>query len=289
MRIGGEAFEELLLQTTNGRTLDLTLQPMSNGGAVVLFEDVTERKITQARINELARFDSLTGLPNRTEFHERAEDILSSASSSSCAMMFIDLDQFKQVNDTLGHAVGDKLLRAVAERLLTTTSLTDLVARFGGDEFVVLLRPATDRGYVAGIARAIIEDLSKPYQIADHQIGIGASIGIAIVSENCVDIGSLLRNADMALYQAKAEGRNTWRFFEAELEIKAQSRRNLEFDLRRAFDKNEFELHFQPIYRVEEVLQLRSPHPLEPSDAGKGAPGGIHAGSGRNGTDTPNG
>jgi predicted signal transduction protein with EAL and GGDEF domain len=184
---------------------------------------------------------------------------------------------------------GDKLLRAVAERLLTTTSLTDLVARFGGDEFVVLLRPATDRGYVAGIARAIIEDLSKPYQIADHQIGIGASIGIAIVSENCVDIGSLLRNADMALYQAKAEGRNTWRFFEAELEIKAQSRRNLEFDLRRAFDKNEFELHFQPIYRVEEVLQLRSPHPLEPSDAGKGAPGGIHAGSGRNGTDTPNG
>jgi diguanylate cyclase (GGDEF)-like protein len=250
LRIGGEAFEELLLQTTNGRTLDLTLQPMSNGGAVVLFEDVTERKITQARINELARFDSLTGLPNRTEFHERAEDILSSAPSSSCAMMFVDLDQFKQVNDTLGHAVGDKLLRAVAERLLTTTSLTDLVARFGGDEFVVLLRPATDRGYVAGIARAIIEDLSKPYQIGDHQIGIGASIGIAIVSENCVDIGSLLRNADMALYQAKAEGRNTWRFFEAELEIKAQSRRNLEFDLRRAFAKNEFELHFQPIYNL---------------------------------------
>jgi len=250
LRIGGEAFEELLLQTTNGRTLDLTLQPMSNGGAVVLFEDVTERKITQARINELARFDSLTGLPNRTEFHERAEDILSSAPSSSCAMMFVDLDQFKQVNDTLGHAVGDKLLRAVAERLLTTTSLTDLVARFGGDEFVVLLRPATDRGYVAGIARAIIEDLSKPYQIGDHQIGIGASIGIAIVSENCVDIGSLLRNADMALYQAKAEGRNIWRFFEAELEIKAQSRRNLEFDLRRAFDKNEFELHFQPIYNL---------------------------------------
>jgi predicted signal transduction protein with EAL and GGDEF domain len=147
--------------------------------------------------------------------------------------------------------VGDKLLRAVAERLLTTTYLTDLVARFGGDEFVVLLRPAADRGYVAAIARAIIEELSKPYQIGDHQIGIGASIGIATVSENCGDIGSLLRNADMALYQAKAEGRNTWRFFEAELEIKAQSRRNLEFDLRRAFDKNEFELHFQPIYNLE--------------------------------------
>ena len=112
LRIGGETFEELLLQTTNGRTLDLTLQPMANGGAVVLFEDVTERKITQARINELARFDSLTGLPNRTEFHERAEDILSSAPRAlSCAMMFVDLDQFKQVNDTLGHAVGDRLLR----------------------------------------------------------------------------------------------------------------------------------------------------------------------------------
>jgi diguanylate cyclase (GGDEF)-like protein len=260
LRIGGETFEELVLQTTNGRMLDLTLQPMANGGAVVLFEDVTERKITQARINELARFDSLTGLPNRTEFHERAESLLISTDVSgtsvatapdlSCAMMFVDLDQFKQVNDTLGHSVGDKLLRAVAERLLVTTSTADLVARFGGDEFVVLLRAATDRGHVAETARAIIEELSKPYQIGDHQIGVGASIGIATVSENCADIGSLLRNADMALYQAKAEGRNTWRFFEAELEIKAQSRRNLEFDLRRAFERGEFELYFQPIYNL---------------------------------------
>jgi predicted signal transduction protein with EAL and GGDEF domain len=130
------------------------------------------------------------------------------------------------------------------------TSSADLVARFGGDEFVVLLRAVSDRGHVAGIARAIIEQLSKPYQIGAHQIGIGASIGIAIASENCLDIGSLLRNADMALYQAKAEGRNTWRFFEAELEIKAQSRRNLELDLRRALGENEFELHFQPIYNL---------------------------------------
>jgi diguanylate cyclase (GGDEF)-like protein len=251
LRTGGEAFEELLLQTTNGRRLSLTLQPMSNGGAVVLFEDVTERKVAQARINELARFDPLTGLPNRTEFHERAECQLSSmAPSASRAMMFVDLDQFKQVNDTLGHSVGDKLLRAVAERMLSMTSSADLVARFGGDEFVVLLRAVSDRGHVAGIARAIIEQLSKPYQIGAHQIGIGASIGIAIASENCLDIGSLLRNADMALYQAKAEGRNTWRFFEAELEIKAQSRRNLELDLRRALGENEFELHFQPIYNL---------------------------------------
>jgi diguanylate cyclase (GGDEF)-like protein len=260
LRIGGEAFEELILPTTNGRILNLTLQPMPNGGGVVLFEDVTERKTTQARINELARFDSLTGLPNRTEFHERAESLLISAAAPgtsvstapdlSSAMMFVDLDQFKQVNDTLGHSVGDKLLRAVAERLVLATSAADLVARFGGDEFVVLLRAAKDRGHVAATARAIIDVLSKPYQIGDHQIGIGASIGIATVSQDCVDIGSLLRNADMALYQAKAEGRNTWRFFEAELEIKAQSRRNLEFDLRRAFDRGEFELHFQPIYNL---------------------------------------
>jgi diguanylate cyclase (GGDEF)-like protein len=260
LRIGGEAFEELILPTTNGRILNLTLQPMPNGGGVVLFEDVTERKTTQARINELARFDSLTGLPNRTEFHERAESLLISAAAPgtsvstapdlSSAMMFVDLDQFKQVNDTLGHSVGDKLLRAVAERLVLATSAADLVARFGGDEFVVLLRAAKDRGHVAATARAIIDVLSKPYQIGDHQIGIGASIGIATVSQDCVDIGSLLRNADMALYQAKAEGRNTWRFFEAELEIKAQSRRNLEFDLRRGFDRGEFELHFQPIYNL---------------------------------------
>jgi diguanylate cyclase (GGDEF)-like protein len=251
-RTTGKAFEELLLHTTNGRTLNLTLQPMANGGAVVLFEDVTERKITQARINELARFDPLTGLPNRTEFRELAEGVLAStAPSSPCAVMFVDIDHFKQVNDTLGHAVGDKLLGAVAERLLFATSQGDLVARFGGDEFVVLLKDVTDRAYVAGVARGIIEKLSNPYQIGDHLIGSGASIGIALASPDCGDIGSLLRNADMALYQSKAEGRGTWRFFEAEMEVKAQSRRNLEFDLRRALENDEFELHFQPIYNLE--------------------------------------
>jgi diguanylate cyclase (GGDEF)-like protein len=252
IRSTGKAFEELLLHTTNGRTLNLTLQPMANGGAVVLFEDVTERKITQARINELARFDPLTGLPNRTEFRELAEGVLGSMPPSlPCAVMFVDLDHFKQVNDTLGHAVGDKLLGAVAERLLFATSQGDLVARFGGDEFVVLLKDVTDRAYVAGVARGIIEKLSNPYQIGDHLIGSGASIGIALASPDCADIGSLLRNADMALYQSKAEGRGTWRFFELEMEVKAQSRRNLEFDLRRALDNDEFELYFQPIYNLE--------------------------------------
>ncbi len=252
LRMAGEAMEELQLETTNGRMLSLTLQPMGNGGAVVLFEDVTERRIAQARINELARFDPLTGLPNRTEFHGRAESMLAATlPTSHCALLFVDLDQFKQVNDTLGHAVGDQLLCAVAERLLGATSPIDLVARFGGDEFVVLSKMMTDRNALAGLSLTVIDALSKPYEIGDHNIGIGASVGIAIASDTGVDISSLLRNADMALYQAKAEGRNTWRFFEPIMEVKAQSRRNLEFDLRLAFDRDEFELHFQPIYNLE--------------------------------------
>jgi diguanylate cyclase (GGDEF)-like protein len=250
LRDGG-SIDELLLHTKAERTLDLTLQPMSNGGAVLLFEDVTERMITQARLNELARFDPLTGLPNRTEFHERAENaILEKHSGFECAIMFIDLDQFKQVNDTLGHAVGDRLLRSVADRLTATMPSSDIIARFGGDEFVAFHRCPAGDAEIASLARRLIEEISHPYEIGDHQIAIGASIGIA-TAKDVIDLESLQRNADLALYQAKVEGRNTWRFFEAELEIKAQSRRNLELDLRSAFEKNEFELHFQPIYNIK--------------------------------------
>ncbi len=250
LRTGG-SIDELLLQTKAERTLDLTLQPMSNGGAVLLFEDVTERKITQARLNELARFDPLTGLPNRTEFRERAESaLLERQTSVECAIMFIDLDQFKQVNDTLGHGVGDRLLRAVADRLTATMPVSDIVARFGGDEFVAFHRCPGGDAEIASLARRLIEEISNPYEIGDHQITVGASIGIATAKDS-IDLESLQRNADLALYQAKVEGRNTWRFFEAELEIKAQARRNLELDLRSAFDRNEFELYFQPIYNIK--------------------------------------
>jgi diguanylate cyclase (GGDEF)-like protein len=247
----GAGMDELLLRTKSGRTLELTLQPMANGGAVLLFEDVTERKATQARLNELARFDPLTGLPNRTEFRERAEMvILERHLNSQLAIMFIDLDQFKQVNDTLGHGVGDRLLRAVADRLTVIMPQSDIVARFGGDEFVALHWGPEDDNEIAGLARRLIEGVSKPYQVGDHRIAIGVSIGIATAKVS-TDLESLQRNADLALYQAKMEGRNTWRFFEAELEIRAQARRNLELDLHAAFDKKEFELYFQPIYNIK--------------------------------------
>ena len=180
-RMKGGSFEELLFELTNGRVLSLTLQPMENGGAVVLFDDVTERNIAQARINELARFDPLTGLPNRFEFHDCASQFLvTKTEKSELAMLFVDLDQFKQVNDTLGHAVGDQLLGAVANRLRARANSTDLIARLGGDEFVVLLTSAKDHDAAAKIASAIIEELSKPYEIDGNHIILGASIGIAM-------------------------------------------------------------------------------------------------------------
>jgi diguanylate cyclase (GGDEF)-like protein len=182
--------------------------------------------------------------------------------------MFIDLDNFKQVNDTLGHPVGDLLLRAVAERLKDEFNERDLVGRFGGDEFVVLMPAGGSLSGLEATSRSMIEKLSQPYQIGDHQIAIGASVGVAIAGPECNNVDALLRNADLALYKAKAEGRNTFRFFESELEANAQSRRNLEFDLRRALERNEFELYFQPIFSLSkegfygcEAL-LRWKHPV---------------------------
>jgi diguanylate cyclase (GGDEF)-like protein len=239
------------LKTPAGRVINISMQQMNEGGAVVLFEDVTERSIAQERIHELAHYDPLTGLPNRMEFREKASSVLSNqASPPFTAIMFLDLDQFKQVNDTLGHALGDQLLIAVAGRLRNRISTHDLVGRLGGDEFVILLNQVESRDEVADAARAIIHDLSEPYELGRYHVVVGASIGIAMSSETDGDIESLLRRADMALYQAKADGRGTWRFFEHVMELNALTRRNLEFDLRHALDNDELELHFQPIYNL---------------------------------------
>jgi diguanylate cyclase (GGDEF)-like protein len=198
----------------------------------------------------LARFDSLTSLPNRVVLRLEIERALSECRPGKlCAIHFIDLDQFKQVNDTLGHSLGDRLLEAVAERLRSAVREVGVIARFGGDEFVVLQAPITSLDQAESLAKRILTGLGGTYDLDGHKVVATASIGIAI-SENKIDPDQFLRNADLALYRAKSEGRGTWRSFEPSMEARAQARRTLELDLLHALETEAFELHYQPIFSL---------------------------------------
>jgi len=237
---------------SRGRSLSWTVQPMAGGGAVVLLEDVTERRNAEARISHLARYDELTALPNRVNFRDEIERLLRVPQDSGqlSALLFIDLDQFKQVNDTLGHPCGDQLLCAVANRLREMLRPEDFVARFGGDEFVVFQQNIRSSDDAATLARRIVDQLSERYKIDNHLVEIGASVGIAMTSPG-VSADTLLKNADMALYRAKADGRGTFCFFRDELAQTVESRRILELDLRKALANEEFELFFQPLVNLK--------------------------------------
>jgi diguanylate cyclase (GGDEF)-like protein len=265
-RLSGVDDAAFSVDMLDGRTLEFTVQPMENGGMVVLVEDVTERKIAEAKINHLARFDPLTGLPNRNILRDHMERALAEwRPDNMCAVHFVDLDQFKQVNDTLGHTRGDMLLEAVAERLRTSIRDADVISRFGGDEFVIFQAPIKSPDQAEALATRALNALAGTYDLDGHKVVVTASIGIA-VAKNRIDPDQFLRNADMALYQAKSDGRGTWRWFEAKMEANAQARRNLEFDLRNALESEAFELYYQPLFnlktrRIEacEAL-LRWPH-----------------------------
>jgi diguanylate cyclase (GGDEF)-like protein len=237
----------------NSRSLSWKFQPMSGGGMVVLAEDITERKIAEARITHLARYDELTALPNRVNFRDEIERLLALSLSSDrlSALLFIDLDQFKQINDTLGHPCGDQLLCAVAQRLRTMLRPDDFVARFGGDEFVVFQQGIKSSDEAADLARRIVDHLSERYQVDNHLVEIGASIGIALTSPSGISADTLLKNADMALYRAKADGRGTFCFFREEMAQTVEARRILELDLRKALANEEFELFYQPLINLK--------------------------------------
>ncbi len=234
------------------RALSWTFQPMEGGGTVVLVEDITERRNAEAKISHMARVDELTGLPNRVSFRDEIEKLLAApfGEASPSALLFIDLDQFKQVNDTLGHPSGDKLLCAVTARLRRLLRPQDFVARFGGDEFVVFQRGIHSTEDAASLARRIVDRLSERYEIDHHLVEIGASIGIALTSPN-ITADVLLKNADMALYRAKADGRGTFCFFREEMAHTVEARRVLELDLRHALAHEEFELYYQPLVNLK--------------------------------------
>ena len=258
------------IQTLSGdRTVAIAHQPMPDGGWVSTHEDTTELQRIQARLAHMAHHDELTNLPNRTFLRERVENALTARGRNrSFAIMCLDLDRFKNVNDTIGHPMGDKLLQAVAERLRGCVRRSDTIARLGGDEFAILQVSADQPKAAIATAERICEVLSEPFDLDNHQVVIGASVGIAVAPSDGCDPDQLIKNADMALYRAKNDGRGIYRFFEAEMDARMQARRNLEIDLRRAFKAGEFELHYQPQINLEsdevtgfEAL-LRWRHPL---------------------------
>lgn len=207
-----------------------------------------ENDEARRRIHQLAYYDTLTGLPNRTQFQDRAASILAaSASGRTINVLYIDLDDFKGVNDTLGHRVGDLLLESVAQRLSSCMGHGAFVARLGGDEFAVVQKATNGQGGACALAERIIGVLDNPFDIDDQKVTIGASVGIADAQAGAMDLTELSRRADLALYAAKSEGRGNYRFFAAEMDAAVQLRRNLKQDLRAAIAGGEFSLAYQPI------------------------------------------
>lgn len=237
-----------VFELRNGRAIMQRRNPMPGGGWVSIHEDVTEQREAAARIAYLAQHDSLTDLPNRVMLRERLAEMLDQvASGESLAVLCLDLDNFKEINDTLGHPFGDALLKQVAERLRAALSTSDVVARMGGDEFTIVQSGAPQPEAATSLATRLIEKLSAPYELEGHQARIGTSVGVALAPTDGVDADHLLKSADLALYRAKAEGRGVCRFFEAEMNERMQARRQLEIDLRKALAHGEFELHYQPL------------------------------------------
>ncbi|HYD94602.1 MAG TPA: EAL domain-containing protein [Noviherbaspirillum sp.] len=228
---------------------------------VAVFNDITEQWRKDQRIEHLAFHDSLTGAANRALLGERLRQAVGAAAESegTLAVMMVDLDRFKNVNDSFGHDQGDELLRAVATRLQEIVRGTDTVARLGGDEFVLLLRHPGAPEEIAAIAARVIDTIGAPIELAGLSLRVGASVGIAIYPADGADAASLLKSADTAMYDAKANGKGVFRFFSAALTDRAQARLHLEMDLRRALEHGEFELHYQP----KLCLQFGTPHGAE--------------------------
>ena len=239
-----------LRELSDGRVVAITRQMMSTGGWLTAHEDITERARNEQRIAYLAQHDLLTGLANRAMFSERLDEAAKRLARHGTAytVLMLDLDKFKNVNDTLGHPAGDKLLVEVAQRLKSSLRDTDVVARLGGDEFAIIQENEKNQSEGAALlAQRIIRLIAQPFVIDGHRVGVGTSIGIAFAPQHGADAAVLLQKADLALYAAKSGGRNDFRVFKPELTEAADMQKSMESDLREGISRNEFELHYQPV------------------------------------------
>ena len=247
----GKTFNQIV-NLPDGRAFSVVNKPITGGGWLATHEDVTERQRSEDRIAHMARHDALTDLPNRMLLLEQLNHEIKRVKRGEClAVLCLDLDQFKSVNDALGHHIGDELLKLVGERLRGCTRELDVVARMGGDEFAIIMTQMEQAADAATLSKRIRDSVIKPYQIEGHQIVTDISIGISVAPMDAVESNELLRNADMALYDAKADGRGTFRFFEPEMNTRMKARRELEMDLRKALATEQFELHYQPLVVLE--------------------------------------
>jgi diguanylate cyclase (GGDEF)-like protein len=242
-----------LTEAPGGRAIEIINRPLKGGGWVATIEDITERRRADEKIAHLAHYDGLTDLPNRIQFSERLEHSLRAIQpGEELAVLYIDIDEFKSVNDALGHPTGDELLKGVAERLRGCLKETDVAARLGGDEFAVIQTAIKDRSETTRLVDEIHSAIRQPLDCMGHLITTDASIGIAIAPGDGVDLDQLLRNADLALYGAKADGRRTYRFFEAGMDQHAKARRSLELELRQAISNGGLEIYYQPVVNIED-------------------------------------
>jgi diguanylate cyclase (GGDEF)-like protein/PAS domain S-box-containing protein len=238
-------------ETGEGRLIQIVNQPLKNGW-LATHDDITERMRAEEQIRHLAHYDALTDLPNRALFHERLRQELAQATvERRLAVLYIDIDEFKSVNDSLGHMIGDELLKSVAQRLGACIESSDFVARLGGDEFAIVKTAVKDPADVADLATRVLETIRAPYDCLDHQVTSDASVGVAIAPQHGTDLDQILKNADMAMYAAKSAGRRTWRFFEPSMDAHVRARRQLETDLRRTIADEALEVYYQPCLNLQ--------------------------------------